>query len=91
MTQQIVDSKATQKIHVGNIPDSASETEVRALFAKYGSIASFERPVDGPKKTAGWFAYVSMAPADAAKAIPAVNGQMLGGQALSVSEARPRA
>lgn len=57
----------------------------------HGPIASYERPVDGPMKTPGWFAYVSMAPADAAKAIPAVNGQLLGGQALSVSEARPRA
>ena len=91
MSEPIGNSNANQKIHVGNLPDSASEADVRALFTKHGPIVSYERPIDGPKKTPGWFTYVSMASADAAKAIAAVNGQMLGGQALSVSNARPRA
>ena len=85
-----MDSKATQKIYVGNLSDSVGEADVRALFTKHGAITSYERPVDGPMKAAGWFTYVSMAATDAARAIKAVNGEMLGGQALSVSEARPR-
>ena len=64
---------------------------MRALFATHGPVTSYERPIDNATKAPRDFAYVEMANADAAKAIAALNGQQLDGQALRVSEATPRA
>ena len=90
MTQTTVDPKETQKIHIGNLAASATEADVRALFSTHGEVASYERPMDKETKQPSGWAFVEMAQADAAKAIKAVNGQLLSEQALAVSEARPR-
>jgi RNA recognition motif-containing protein len=82
-------SAQTQKIHIGNLAPASSEEGVRALFATHGEVASYERPVDAATKAPAAFAFVQMAPEAAAKAIAALNGQELDGQALRVSEARP--
>lgn len=91
MTQQTVDSAATQKIHVGNLAVTASEADVRALFETHGNVASYSRPVAGDAKQPGTFAFVEMTKADAAKAINTLDGQDLAGQTMKVSEARATA
>ena len=78
-----------QKIHIGNLAAASNEAGVRALFASHGEVSSYDRPLDGKTQAPAGFAYVEMAQADAVKAIAAVNGQELDGQALRVSEARP--
>ena len=81
---------AMQKIHVGNLAAASSEAGVRALFTTHGAVSSYERPTDGATKNPAGYAFVEMAHADAVKAIAALNGQQLDGQALRVSEAKPR-
>jgi len=80
---------ATQKLHIGNLALASTEAGVRELFAQQGEVLSYERPLDKQTKAAVGFAFVEMASADAAKAITAINGQQLDGQALRVTEAKP--
>jgi RNA recognition motif-containing protein len=89
VTQPTVETNAVQKIHIGNLAAASSEAGVRELFAAHGTVSSYERPLNKTTQEPGAFAYVEMAHADAAKAIEAVNGTELDGQALRVSEARP--
>lgn len=90
MTQQTVDS-TTQKIHIGNLAAQASEADVRALFAVHGNVASYARPTQGEAKEPSGFAFVEMTKDDATKAIAALDGHELAGQALKVSAARANA
>lgn len=86
------ESEALQKIHVGNLAAASTEQGVRALFAEHGIVSSFERPTIEATKAPAGFAFVHMTRPDAAKAIAALNGHELDGQALRVTEARaPRA
>ena len=91
LPDQIVEPQTLQKIHIGNLAKVSSESGIRELFSTHGAVTSYERPVDRDTKVPAGFAYVEMASADAAKAIAALNGQELDGQALRVSEAKPRA
>ncbi|RJQ07155.1 MAG: RNA-binding protein [Dehalococcoidia bacterium] len=90
MTQQTVDS-TPQKIHVGNLAAQASEADVRALFAVHGNVASYNRPTEGDAQQPSGFAFVEMTKDDAAKAIKALDGHELAGQAIKVSAARATA
>ena len=88
-TQPTIETNEFQKIHIGNLAATSSEAGVREMFAKHGEVRSYERPVDRETKVAGGFAFVEMKQADATKAIAALNGQSLDGQALRVSAAKP--
>jgi RNA recognition motif-containing protein len=79
------------KLYVGNLSFSTTEEELRQAFAEFGSVTScnviMDRMTDRPRG----FAFVEMAsPAEAAKAIEALNNKELGGRALVVNEAKPR-
>lgn len=78
-----------QTIHVGNLASKSTEENVRALFASHGTVSSYTRPADAATKSPAGWAFVEMAPVDAAKAILALNGQQLDGQTLRVTEAKP--
>ena len=79
-----------QKIYVGNLPFSATEEEVQALFAAHGEVLSCALPTDRETGRPRGFGFVEMANEDAATAIQALNGQDMGGRVLTVNEARPR-
>ena len=78
------------KIYVGNLPFSADEAQVRALFAQHGTVDSVslinDRETGGPRG----FGFVEMPSADAARAIQALNGQDMGGRPLKVNEAQDK-
>ena len=78
------------KIYVGNLPFTATEDEVRALFASHGTVESVALPTDRDTGRPRGFGFVQMSSSDAAKAIGAVNGQSLGGRSLRVNEAQDR-
>jgi RNA recognition motif-containing protein len=78
------------KIYVGNLPFSASESEVRELFAQHGSVESVSIITDRDTGRPRGFGFVEMARADASKAIQSLNGKELGGRALRVNEAQER-
>ena len=78
------------KIYVGNLPFTATEEEVRTLFAGHGTVESVALPTDRESGRPRGFGFVQMASSDAAAAIGALNGHSMGGRALRVNEAQER-
>ena len=77
-------------IYVGNLPFSASEAEVRELFAQHGTVHSFKLITDRKSRRPRGFGFVDMDPEDADAAVEALNGADFGGRALVVNEAKKR-
>jgi len=80
-----------KSIYVGNIPFSASEDDLRALFSEYGAVQSLKFVNDRETGRFRGFAFVEMDDADALAAIEALDGSPLAGRTLKVNEAKPRA
>jgi RNA recognition motif-containing protein len=78
------------KIYVGNLPFSADESQVRALFAQHGTVESVNVIMDRETGRPRGFAFVEMSNADASRAIQSLNGYSMGGRALRVNEAQDR-
>jgi cold-inducible RNA-binding protein len=78
------------KIYVGNLPFSADEAQVRALFEAHGAVESVSLINDRETGRPRGFGFVEMARADAARAIQALNGQEMGGRPLKVNEAQDK-
>ncbi len=79
-----------KSIYVGNLPFSATEDEIRELFAVYGTVQAVRLINDRETGRARGFGFVEMESADADKAIAALNGKDYGGRALRINEAQPR-
>ncbi len=79
-----------KRIYVGNLPFSATEDEVRDLFAVYGEVESVALPMDRDTGRKRGFGFVEMADNDAIQAIEALDGTDMGGRSLRINEARPR-
>ena len=78
------------KIYVGNLPFSATESEIRDLFAQHGTVDSVALPTDRETGRPRGFGFVEMPQADAQKAMQALNGFNMGGRPLRVNEAQDR-
>ncbi|WP_366949841.1 RNA-binding protein [Immundisolibacter sp.] len=78
-------------IYVGNLPFSATEDQVRALFEQYGTVQSVKLINDRETGRPRGFAFVEMEPSAAAAAIQHLNGTDMGGRALRINEAQERA
>ena len=78
----------TVKLYVGNLPFSATEDEVRDLFAQHGTVLSVNLVNDRETGRPRGFGFVEME--DIAAAVQALNGTDFGGRTLRVDEARPR-
>ena len=78
------------KIYVGNLPFSATENEVREMFAAHGTVESVSLITDRDTGRPRGFGFVEMARADAQRAIQNLNGKELGGRPLRVNEAQER-
>ena len=82
----------SQRIFVGNLPFSATNTELNELFSKHGEVVTAEVVTDRFTDRSRGFGFVQMASAEAASAaIAALSGHELDGRALTVNEAKPRA
>ena len=81
----------TKSLYVGNLPWSATEDEVRSLFASHGSVNSVKLVSDRETGRARGFGFVEMDDADAAAAVEALDGTSFGGRTLRVNEAQPKA
>ncbi len=79
-----------KKLYVGNLPYTANEDELRALFAEHGTVHTVNVIMDRETGRARGFAFVEMDDADAMTAMEALNGTDFGGRALKVNEARQR-
>lgn len=71
------------KLHVGNLPLTATEDELRESFSQVGKVESV--------KIMKGFAFVEMSSeAEAAQVITGFNGAQLGGRPLEISFAKPK-
>ena len=80
----------TKKIYVGNLPFSASEDEIRNLFATHGNVVSVTLITDRETGRPRGFGFVEMDDSAAQAAIDAINGTDFNGRTLNVNEARER-
>ena len=78
------------KIYVGNLPFSATEDAVRALFSAHGTVESVKLPNDRETGRPRGFGFVEMSSSDAVKAISALNGHSMEGRSLRVNEAQDK-
>jgi RNA recognition motif-containing protein len=79
------------RIYVGNLPKSATQDEVNALFATAGTVSAVELVKDKSTGLSKGFAFVSMPEqADADKAISMFNAYSLADNELKVNIAKPR-
>lgn len=80
-----------KNIFVGNLSFSATDSAIRALFERYGTVDRVSVVTDRETGRSRGFAFVEMPDsAQADQAIAALNGTQLEGRALNVNEARPK-
>ena len=81
-----------KNIFVGNLSFGATEETVRSMFENYGTVERVSIVTDRETGRSRGFGFVEMTNADEAeRAIAALNGSDLGGRAINVNEARPKA
>jgi len=78
------------KLYVGNLPFTATEESVRALFSPHGTVEKIALINDRDTGRPRGFGFVEMSNADAASAAQSLNGKDFDGRALKVSEAQER-
>ncbi len=79
----------SKRIYVGNLPFSATDDEVRSLFAEFGDVTEVHLVTDRDTGRPRGFGFVEMADG-ADEAIQALHQKDMDGRALNVNEARPR-
>ncbi|MEJ1962034.1 MAG: RNA-binding protein [Gammaproteobacteria bacterium] len=78
------------KLYVGNLPFTATEDSVRALFAPHGTVEKLSLINDRETGRPRGFGFVEMSSADASRAMQALNGKDFDGRALKINEAQER-
>jgi cold-inducible RNA-binding protein len=78
------------KLYVGNLPFSATEDSVRALFSKHGTVEKVSMITDRETGRPRGFGFVEMSNADASRAMQALDGTDFDGRPLKVNEAQER-
>lgn len=78
------------KLFVGNLPFTATDESVRALFAPHGTIESLALINDRDTGRPRGFGFIEMPTEDANRAMQALNGRPFEGRDLKVSEAQAR-
>lgn len=78
------------KLYVGNLPFTATDEAVHALFSKHGTVEKVSLITDRDTGRPRGFGFVEMSNADASRAMQALNGTDFDGRSLKVSEAQDR-
>lgn len=80
-----------KNLYVGNLPHSATESELRTAFEAHGPVEKISIVTDRDTGRSRGFAFVEMTNAsEADKAIAALNGTEFGGRTLTINEAKPK-
>ena len=79
-----------KKLYVGNLPYRSTETEIRELFEKLGTVHSVTLITDKETGRPRGFGFVEMEASAADAAISALNGTVFGGRNLRVDFAKER-
>ena len=78
-------------IYVGNLPQDATEADLRRAFEAFGEVASVKIITDKFTGDSRGFGFVEMSSSsEAQSAISGLDGKDLKGRTLKVNEARPR-
>ena len=78
------------KLYVGNLPFTATDDAVRALFSQHGTVETVSLITDRETGRPRGFGFVEMSNADASRAMQALNGTDFDGRSLRVNEAQDR-
>jgi RNA recognition motif-containing protein len=78
------------KLYVGNLPFTATEDAVRALFTPHGTVEKVSLITDRDTGQPRGFGFVEMSNADASRAVQALNGSDFGGRSLKINEAQDK-
>lgn len=79
----------SQKIYVGNLSNNVANEMLAERFSKYGVVYSAKIITDRETHRSMGFAFVEMAsPEDAEKAIMSLNGSVMDGRLINVTEAK---
>ncbi len=79
-----------KRLYVGNLPFTATEDELRELFAKHGTVNEVKLITDRDTGRPRGFGFVEMDDEGAQAAIAALSGYEMGGRPLRVDEAQER-
>lgn len=80
-----------KRLFVGNLPFSATDDELRTLFAQHGTVTDVHIVIDRETNRSRGFGFVSYATDDEAqRATDALNGKPFAGRPLVVKDARDR-
>lgn len=80
----------TKKLFVRNLPYTATDEQLRDLFASKGTVESAVIIKDRMSGRSKGFGFVEMSTLEEAEACLALEGTDMGGRPISVSEAQPR-
>ena len=81
----------TQKLYVGNLSYSTTESKLRDMFGEFGEIESVKVITDRDTGRPKGFAFVEMASDEAAqKAISELNGKVVDEREIRVDKAKPQ-
>ncbi len=72
-----------QSIHVSNLPWSATDDDIRALFSRYGKVQQATIMIDRRGRSKG-YGLIDMPSPAAKKAVSALNGSTMGGRDLKI-------
>ena len=79
------------KLYVGNLSYDVDQSQLEQMFSPHGTVSSAQIIMDRDTNRSKGFGFVEMgSDAEAQTAISAMNGQEMGGRALTVNEAKPR-
>jgi RNA recognition motif-containing protein len=78
------------KLYVGNLPFTATEDSVRALFSPHGTVEKLSLITDRDTGRPRGFGFVEMSNADASRAMQALNEKDFEGRKLRINEAQER-
>jgi len=81
-----------KKLYVGNLSYGVTDGDLQELFADHGTVDSATVISDRSTGQSKGFGFVEMASSSEAEAaIAALDGREVGGRAIKVNEAKPRA
>ncbi|HEX6942541.1 MAG TPA: RNA-binding protein [Gemmatimonadaceae bacterium] len=82
---------SNKRIHVGNLSFESTTDDVRTAFEAFGAVHDVALIMDRETGRSRGFGFVEMDEAGGVVAIEQLNGKDLGGRAISVNPAHPRA
>jgi len=82
--------KNETKLYIGNISFDTEQETLRELFEDYGPIVDLYCPLDANTGRPRGFAFVTLEPENAIRAIEEVDGWEVDGRMLRVNEAQPK-